>query len=224
MSFLSDWTSIALKGGLTFAGVIGFAAFASSPAGAENASIQGAATRSTPGGYSSSTAGQMIAPDNTYFNGPLEITPTFTTPMGGGTSIPTSLRVSAVNGVQPGGAGYYDPATLSAMLTNPALMSNPQLKEQAYAALDAAFPNYFGQGQGLGTWLRLDPYWSNNLYRLFQSPYSPIFLQSVISRISPPDIKRAVITKLNTININTQQGRDAFSAIVKAASGANGLE
>ncbi|MBW4540244.1 MAG: hypothetical protein KME43_14015 [Myxacorys chilensis ATA2-1-KO14] len=223
MSFLSYWASIACKGGLTLAGIIGFAAFASSPAGAENASIQGAATRATPGGYSSSTAGQMIAPDSTYFKGPLEITPTFTTPVGGGTSIPTSLRVSAVNGVQPGGAGYYDPQTLSAMLTSPALMSDPQLKEQAYAALDAAYPNWGGVGQGLGMYLRTDSYWGNiNLNLVLQ--WNPWLLPAIISRVSPPDIKKTVITKLNTIDINTQQGRDAYSAIVKAASGANGLE
>jgi hypothetical protein len=171
----------------------------------------------------------MIAPDSTYFKGPLEVTPTFTTPVGGGTSIPTSLWVSTVNGLQTS-PGSYDPQTLSAMLTSPTLLSNPQLKEQVYAALNAAFPGGYGYFDangnivvvnGLGEFARIDPFLSANLHFLLSNS---MYLAPVVSRLSTPNIKQAVITKLNTIDISTQQGRDAYSAIVKAASGANGLE
>lgn len=141
MSFLSQSVGI-VKGGLALAGFVGVIALAASPASAENASISGAATRTTPGGYSASLSGEMVAPEGTYFSSP--------------------LMVDAV----------YDP--------------NLQVPTRLTLT-----------GGDLTT--------------------SPVPL-------NPDTLKAAVIMKLNGITGTTQTEIDAYSAILKAASGADGLE
>lgn len=76
MSFLSRSAFILAKGSISLIGLAGVAAILAAPASAQNASISGAITRTTPGGFVTSISGEMVAPAGIYFTGPLTVTGT----------------------------------------------------------------------------------------------------------------------------------------------------
>ncbi|MCU0548117.1 MAG: hypothetical protein MUC48_02100 [Leptolyngbya sp. Prado105] len=69
MSFLSRSASVLV-------GLAGLVAIAAAPASAQNASVSGAITRTSPAGFSTSISGEMVAPAGMYFEGPLSVTGT----------------------------------------------------------------------------------------------------------------------------------------------------
>lgn len=133
--------SCALNASLSLISLMGITAIATAPALADNASVSGAVSYTTPAGYSTSISAEKVAPDGFAFNGASTVT-----------------VISNTNGTPQGLT--LDTGTLSAVGTPPATST----------------------------------------------------------------IKGSVIQTLGNLSVTTKDGLDAYSAILKAAAGADGLE
>ncbi|MBD1857467.1 MULTISPECIES: hypothetical protein [Leptolyngbya] len=67
MSFLSRSASVLVS-------LAGLVAVAAAPASAQNASVSGAITRTSPAGFTTTISGEIVAPEGVYFTGPLTVT------------------------------------------------------------------------------------------------------------------------------------------------------
>lgn len=73
MSLVSRSASFLAKSSLSLVGVVGLAAMIAAPASAENASVSGAMTRTSPAGFTTTVSGEMVAPDGAGFMGPVSV-------------------------------------------------------------------------------------------------------------------------------------------------------
>lgn len=96
MSLLSRSASIVAKSSLSLISLIGLAAMIAAPASAENASVSGAMTRTSPGGFVTSISGEMVAPKGAGFVSPLTVTGSISD------SETATLTVNAVLQSEPG--------------------------------------------------------------------------------------------------------------------------
>ncbi|MCY6493117.1 hypothetical protein [Leptolyngbya sp. GGD] len=66
MSFLSRSASVLV-------GLAGLVAVAAAPASAQNASVSGAITRTSPAGFTTTISGEIVAPEGVFFPGSLDV-------------------------------------------------------------------------------------------------------------------------------------------------------
>ncbi|WNZ46763.1 hypothetical protein Q2T42_02780 [Leptolyngbya boryana CZ1] len=69
MSFLSRSASVLV-------GLAGLVAVAAAPASAQNASVSGAITRTSPAGFTTTVSGEIVAPEGVFFSGNYSVTGT----------------------------------------------------------------------------------------------------------------------------------------------------
>lgn len=152
MSFLSRSASIIAKSAISLVSLAGIAAVVAAPVSAQNASVSGAITRTTPAGFVTSISGEMVAPTGMYYEGPLVVT--------GVIEEPTTMEKG--DSVVTGSGGTL---TLSA-------------------------------GE----------------------------LTAVDSEADPSTLKAEVLSTLQELDVSDPVDLDAYSAILKAAAGTDGLE
>lgn len=188
LSFLlrSAWIA---KSTVSLVGLAGLATIVALPASAQNASVGGAATFTTPAGFVTSASGEMVAPGGTYFQGELVV-------------------IGLV------GSGTF--SAEDAELLKQALLPDSS-KEPSSSALNAEPSQDSASSTNL----------SGGGVMLIPGRLAPVPSPEPSSRtmaIAPSTLKGEVIETLSSLDPNAPAQLDAYTAILKAATGADGLE
>jgi hypothetical protein len=88
-----------VKGGASLLGIVGAGAIAAMPALADNASVSGAVSYTTPAGYSTSISAEKVAPKGYSFNGTVTVSA-----VAGATGVPQQLILDSGTPVAVGTA------------------------------------------------------------------------------------------------------------------------